>query len=139
VLLLHGFPTWSYDYAAVATDLAGDYDVITVDFPGYGASSKPNPHTYTVAESADVVEDLTAHLGLDGVHLVIHDYGGIVAQELLDRHRRGILPFVIAGVVILNCGIVYAAYRPTLIQKLLITPVIGAIMPAVSAETAFAR
>jgi pimeloyl-ACP methyl ester carboxylesterase len=43
VLMLHGFPTWSYDYAEVASDLARDHDVITLDFLGYGASDKPNP------------------------------------------------------------------------------------------------
>ena len=85
VLLLHGFPTWSYDYAAVATDLARDHDVITIDFLGYGASDKPNPYGYSVTESADVVEDLMAHLGLASVHLVVHDYGGIVGQEIADR------------------------------------------------------
>ena len=37
ILLLHGFPTWSYDYAEVATDLAADHNVITMDFLGYGA------------------------------------------------------------------------------------------------------
>ncbi|HUH71076.1 MAG TPA: alpha/beta fold hydrolase [Mycobacterium sp.] len=53
VLMLHGFPTWSYDYAEVAIDLARDHDVITLDFLGYGASDKPNPYKYSVAESAD--------------------------------------------------------------------------------------
>ena len=48
VLLLHGFPTWSYDYAVVAHDLARDHDVITLDFLGYGASDKPNPYEYSV-------------------------------------------------------------------------------------------
>jgi pimeloyl-ACP methyl ester carboxylesterase len=78
VLLLHGFPTWSDDYAEVAIDLAADHDVITLDFLGYGASEKPNPYDYSVAESADTVEDLAAHLGLDAVRLVVHDCGGIV-------------------------------------------------------------
>ncbi|CAM2836274.1 hypothetical protein BST27_08895 [Mycobacterium intermedium] len=31
VLMLHGFPTWSYDYAQVADDLAADHDVITLE------------------------------------------------------------------------------------------------------------
>jgi pimeloyl-ACP methyl ester carboxylesterase len=53
VVLLQGFPTSSYDYAAVATDLARDHDVITLDFLGYGASDKPNTYEYSVAESAD--------------------------------------------------------------------------------------
>ncbi|KAK4075225.1 hypothetical protein Purlil1_12736 [Purpureocillium lilacinum] len=125
VLLLHGFPTWSYDYAAVATDLARDHDVVTLDFLGYGASDKPNPYTYSVAESADSVEDLLAHLSLSSMDLVIHDFGGIVGQELVDRQLKGSLPFSISGLTVLNCGIVYSAYRPTLVQRLLNMPMVG--------------
>jgi pimeloyl-ACP methyl ester carboxylesterase len=136
LVLLHGFPTWSFDYAAVATDLARDHDVITLDFLGYGASDKPNPYHYSVPESADSVEDLMALLALSSIHLVIHDYGGIVGQELVDRHRSGTLPFAITGLTILNCGIVYSAYRPTALQRLLNTPIIGKLIAArVTAQT----
>jgi pimeloyl-ACP methyl ester carboxylesterase len=128
LLLLHGFPTWSYDYAEVASDLARDHDVITLDFLGYGASDKPNPYEYSVAESADIVEDLTAHLGVKSTRLVIHDYGGIVGQELVDRANRGQLGFAIDSLIMLNCGIVYSAYRPTRSQKLLILPVVGKLL-----------
>jgi pimeloyl-ACP methyl ester carboxylesterase len=128
VLLLHGFPTWSYDYAEVATDLAADHDVITLDFLGYGASDKPNPYDYSVAESADTVEDLAAHLGLESVRLVVHDYGGIVGQELVDRALADRLGFTISSVVVLNSGIVYSAYRPTRLQRLLILPVVGKLI-----------
>jgi pimeloyl-ACP methyl ester carboxylesterase len=128
VLLLHGFPTWSYDYADVAADLAADHDVVTLDFLGYGASDKPSPYAYSVAESADLVEDLAAHLDLRSVRLVAHDYGGIVAQELIDRVLAGELGFSISSLVMLNSGIVYSAYRPTRLQKLLILPVIGKVI-----------
>ncbi|CAN5724470.1 alpha/beta hydrolase [soil metagenome] len=128
VLLLHGFPTWSYDYAQVAEDLARDHDVVTLDFLGYGASDKPNPYRYSVAESADVVEDLAAHLELGPVQLVVHDYGGIVGQELLDRALADRLGMRIESLVVLNCGIVYSAYRPTRLQKLLILPVVGKLL-----------
>src|ERR1700738_5148716 len=80
VLMLHGFPTWSYDYAELAGELASAPEVITVGFLGYGGSDKPNPYEYSVAESADVVEDLAAHLQLDSVRLVRDDYGGIGGQ-----------------------------------------------------------
>jgi pimeloyl-ACP methyl ester carboxylesterase len=125
LLMLHGFPTWSYDYAEVASDLARDHDVITLDFLGYGASDKPNPYEYSVPESADVVEDLVAHLGVKSMRLLIHDYGVIVGQELLDRASRGQLEFAIDSLVVLNAGIVYSAYRPTRMQKLLIRPIVG--------------
>jgi pimeloyl-ACP methyl ester carboxylesterase len=128
LLLLHGFPTWSYDYAEVASDLARDHDVITLDFLGYGASEKPNPYEYSVAESADIVEDLTAQLDVKSVRLVTHDYGGIVGQELVDRANRGQLSFAIDSLTMLNSGIVYSAYRPTRLQKLLIQPVIGRLL-----------
>jgi pimeloyl-ACP methyl ester carboxylesterase len=128
LLLLHGFPTWSYDYAEVASDLARDHDVITLDFLGYGASDKPNPYQYSVAESADIVEDLAAHLGVKSTRLVIHDYGGIVGQELVDRANKGQLDFAIDSIVMLNCGIVYSAYRPTRAQKLLIMPIVGKLL-----------
>ncbi len=128
VLLLHGFPTWSYDYAALAGDLARDHHVITMDFLGYGASDKPNPYEYSVAESADTVEDLAAHLRVDPVSLVVHDYGGIVGQELADRANRGRLGFTIDRLVVLNSGIVYSAYRPTRLQKLLLLPVVGKLL-----------
>jgi pimeloyl-ACP methyl ester carboxylesterase len=126
--MLHGFPTWSYDYAAVASDLARDHDVITLDFLGYGASDKPNPYAYSVPESADVVEDLVAHLGVKSMRLLIHDYGVIVGQELLDRASRGQLGFAIDSLVVLNAGIVYSAYRPTRMQKLLIRPIVGKLL-----------
>jgi pimeloyl-ACP methyl ester carboxylesterase len=128
LLLLHGFPTWSYDYAEVASDLARDHDVITLDFLGYGASEKPNPYEYSVAESADIVEDLTAQLDVKSMRLVTHDYGGIVGQELVDRANRGQLSFAIDSLIMLNSGIVYSAYRPTRLQKLLIQPVIGRLL-----------
>ncbi len=135
VLLLHGFPTWSYDYADLAADLVTDHAVITLDFLGYGASDKPNPYDYSVAESADTVEDLAAHLRLDSVRLVAHDYGGIVAQELIDRQLGGELGFTISSLVMLNSGIVFSAYRPTRLQKLLAVPVIGKLLASqVSAQ-----
>jgi pimeloyl-ACP methyl ester carboxylesterase len=128
VVLLHGFPTWSYDYASVAAILEHDHEVITLDFLGYGASDKPNPYEYSVAESADCVEDLLALLTISSIYLVVHDYGGIVGQELVDRKLSGKLPFGIAGLTVMNCGIVYSAYRPTRLQKLLITPFLGKLI-----------
>jgi pimeloyl-ACP methyl ester carboxylesterase len=126
--MLHGFPTWSYDYAAVAHDLASDHTVVTLDFLGYGASEKPRGYNFSVGESADTVEQLLSHLGITIAVPVIHDYGAIVGQEMLDRRRDGQLSFTVDAVHLLNSGIVYSAYRPVKLQKQLITPVIGALV-----------
>lgn len=128
VVLLHGFPTWSYDWAGVAPALAGRYRVVTLDFPGYGFSQKHGRVDFSVGAAADVVEQLLSHLGIDRANLVVHDFGGIVGQELLDRRRRGRLSFEIAGVHVLNNGIVYAAYRPKRAQRLLALPIVGRLV-----------
>jgi pimeloyl-ACP methyl ester carboxylesterase len=128
MVMLHGFPTWSHDWAAVATLLEKDFDIVTMDFLGYGASDKPKAYNYSVPESADCVEDLMAHLKLSSIHLVSHDYGGMVTEELLDRRLSNKLPFQITGLAVLNRGIVYSEYRPTILQRLLVTPIIGGII-----------
>lgn len=128
VVLLHGFPTWSYDYVELEADLAADHDVVTLDFHGYGASGKPRDHRFTVPESADVVEQLLDRLGIEHAVFVIHDYGAIVGQELLDRRRNGVLTFRLDAIHVLNCGIVYDAYRPTRMQRLLALPVVGSVV-----------
>lgn len=109
MLLLHGFPTWSYDWVDVAAPLAQAYRVVAPDFLGYGASDKPRGDVYSVTGSADFIEHLVAHLGDSSVHLVAHDYGSIVAQELLDRRRRGALSCAIEALTILNASVFLGA------------------------------
>jgi pimeloyl-ACP methyl ester carboxylesterase len=58
----------------------------------------------------------------------VHDYGGIVGQELIDRALGGALGFTIERLVVLNSGIVYSAYRPTRLQRLLALPVVGRLL-----------
>jgi pimeloyl-ACP methyl ester carboxylesterase len=139
LVMLHGFPTWSYDYAKVSLDLSSEFHVITFDFLGYGASDKPQYHQFTVNESADIVEELLKHLGISDISLVIHDYGGIVGQELLDRTQKGKLSFDIKTVHLLNSGIVYSAYRPTIVQRMLATPIIGSLIVYLINQTSVRR
>ncbi|TFG73035.1 MAG: alpha/beta fold hydrolase, partial [Solirubrobacterales bacterium] len=43
LLLLHGFPSSSYDFAALIDQLP-DVDVLSFDFLGFGLSEKPTDH-----------------------------------------------------------------------------------------------
>lgn len=122
VLLLHGFPTWSHDWAPIVPRLVDDFDVIALDFLGYGASDKPRDGGFTVEASASLVTELCAHLGVSSLHLVAHDVGALVAQALLDRPERG---FAIESLHLLNASVFAAAYRPTRLQRLLLRPWVG--------------
>ncbi|NWZ23358.1 MEST protein, partial [Asarcornis scutulata] len=91
VVLLHGFPTSSYDWSKIWEGLTLRFRrVVALDFVGFGFSDKPRPHRYSIFEQASIVEGLLRHLGLhrSGINLVSHDYGDTVAQELLHRSQK---------------------------------------------------
>jgi pimeloyl-ACP methyl ester carboxylesterase len=120
LLLIHGFPTASWDWHYLWTPLAQRFRLIACDMLGFGDSAKPLHHDYSLLEQADLQQALLAHLQVEQpVHLLGHDYGGSVAQELLARHHEGRAQ--IASCVFLNGGLFPERHRPLLIQKLLLS------------------
>src|SRR5580700_7855069 len=81
LLVLHGFPTSSFDYAAVLDGLRAGRRVLLVDLLGYGLSAKPD-RGYTMALQADVATAFVAELGIDRLALLTHDMGDTVGGEL---------------------------------------------------------
>lgn len=121
ILLLHGYPTSSWDWELLWPLLTQDYRLIALDFLGFGFSEKPYPYQYDIREQADIVEALVAKLGLQQFHLLAHDYGDTVAQELLARQNERESPQWLS-LCLLNGGLFPETHRARLIQKLLATP-----------------
>ncbi|KAJ8381617.1 hypothetical protein SKAU_G00023950 [Synaphobranchus kaupii] len=123
IILLHGFPTSSYDWYKIWEPLNQRFNrVIALDFLGFGFSDKPRPHRYSIFEQACIVEALVSHLGLGHhrVNLLSHDYGDTVALELLyrrDHNRTGHL--TINSLCLSNGGIFPETSYPRFLQKLL--------------------
>ena len=92
LLLIHGFPTSSYDWKGVWQVLRSQFRIVCLDMLGFGFSDKPNARNYTIHGQADIVEALVEALDLKEFHVLAHDYGDTVAQELLsrqsERHRQ---------------------------------------------------
>jgi pimeloyl-ACP methyl ester carboxylesterase len=121
LLLIHGFPTASWDWHYLWNALAQHYQVIACDMLGFGDSAKPRGHDYRLLEQADIQQALLRHLDIDApVHVLAHDYGDSVAQELLARHHEGRIR--LASCVFLNGGLFPETHRPVLVQKLLLSP-----------------
>ncbi|VEF08827.1 alpha/beta hydrolase [Pseudomonas fluorescens] len=121
LLLIHGFPTASWDWHYLWQPLAQRYRVIACDMLGFGDSAKPVDHTYSLLEQADLQQALLAHLQIERpVHVLAHDYGDSVAQELLARHYEARID--VASCVFLNGGLFPETHRPLLMQKLLLSP-----------------
>jgi len=127
LILLHGFPTSSWDWNRLWPMLAQHHQVLTLDMLGFGFSDKPTLYDYSIEDQADLFEGWIAGLGLKSVSLFAHDYGGSVAQELLAREQEGILPFHIRQVCFLNGALFPEVHSPLLIQKLLHSPLGGLV------------
>jgi pimeloyl-ACP methyl ester carboxylesterase len=135
VVLLHGFPASSFEWAGVESELARHFEVVTFDFLGYGASDKPAGHRYSVFEQADLAEAVIAAYAPQATAVVAYDYGAIVATELLAR--RAERPTDIQRCVFLNAGLFADKYRPRLAQRASLMPVVGALLARLFTESLF--
>ncbi len=128
LLLVHGFPTASWDWHKVWPSLKRHYRLLAMDMLGFGFSDKPYPYPYSIMDQADLVEMLIKKLKITQCQLLAHDYGDTVAQELMARQLKGELSFNIQSVCFLNGGLFPGVHRPRLIQKILASPV-GTLLP----------
>lgn len=120
LLVLHGFPTNSYDFVHVLPALAAERRVVLPDFVGFGLSDKPD-HRYGIRTAADTIEGVAAALDLTEVDLLSHDMGDSVAGELLARDLAGELGFSIRRRVLTNGSIYLDLAQLTTGQQLLLS------------------
>jgi len=122
IVLIHGFPTSSWDWTKIWKPLSAGYRLVAMDMLGFGLSDKPDPHKYSIHEQADIIEGVIAQLGLKNFHVLAHDYGDTVAQELLARQNAGQGIGQWNSVCFLNGGLFPETHQALLIQKLLLSP-----------------
>jgi pimeloyl-ACP methyl ester carboxylesterase len=120
LLILHGFPTSSFDYAAVLDGLRAGRRVLLLDFLGYGLSDKPDIG-YTMALQADLAAAFVEQLGLNRLALLTHDMGDTVGGELLARRAEGAWPVEVTRRVITNGSIYIEQAQLTDGQQLLLS------------------
>ena len=90
---------------------------------GYGFSSKPYHYPYTISSQVDLWEAFLEQMGISSFHILAHDYGDTVVQEMLARVKENPeYPFTIKSVCFLNGGMFPETNFPTITQKLLLTP-----------------
>jgi pimeloyl-ACP methyl ester carboxylesterase len=77
VLLLHGFPTSSFQYRELITRLADRYRVIAPDLPGFGFTAVPEQrrYQYSFDALAHTILAFTDALGLTRYALYVFNYG----------------------------------------------------------------
>lgn len=123
LLCLHGFPSASFDYHKIWDELNEKFSVLAFDMIGYGFSAKPSNFDYTTFQQVDVMQALLEHLQIKKVHILAHDYGNTITQELLARIEEKRVNFKIKSICLLNGALFPETHRPILAQKILISPI----------------
>lgn len=119
LVILHGYPTSSYDYYKVLPILSKQYRVIIHDHVGFGFSDKPIDYSYSLIEQADVALQLWKQLALTNITLLAHDYGTSIATEILARHNKQQIDLQIEKLILCNGSMHIELSKLRTIQKLL--------------------
>ena len=96
VLLLHGFPTSSFQYRELIPLLADKYRVIAPDLPGFGFTEVPKKrqYKYTFDALAKTIIAFTDALGLKRYALYVFDYGAPTGFRLAMAHPERVTAIV---------------------------------------------
>lgn len=132
LVCIHGFPSSSWDFEILWPQLTNRFELIAHDLVGLGKSAKPD-RKLTVSLQADVIEELLLSENIPSAHILAHDLGDTVAQELLARQSAGSSKIQWLSCVFLNGGIFPETHKPLLIQKLLLSP-FGPILAKLTSE-----
>ena len=134
VVFLHGNPASRHDWLALLEPVAEQTGrrAIAFDLPGYGEADKPKALPYTVEAYAAWLDGALKELGVERVHLVLHDWGGPIGLRWAADH-----PERVASVVAINAGGLSAAYRWHSFAKVLRAPLLGPFLSATSTRAGF--
>ncbi|BDB41932.1 MULTISPECIES: alpha/beta fold hydrolase [Mycobacterium] len=97
LLFLHGNPTWSFVYRDTIRALRDEFRCVAIDYPGFGLSEAAPGYRYVPEEHAEVVAAFVDRLGLSGVTVVVHDWGGPIGLATVARNPDAFDRVVVAN------------------------------------------
>jgi pimeloyl-ACP methyl ester carboxylesterase len=124
ILMLHGFPTSSFDFHLLIEKLQPDFRICTFDFPGYGLSDKPAAgYRYTLREDAEITQYFILNIAkFNEFALFSHDRGDSVALAFLELIEKSDSGFRITHQFITNGNIHMPLANLMEFQKRLLDP-----------------
>jgi pimeloyl-ACP methyl ester carboxylesterase len=109
IVLLHGFPSSSYQFHDLIPRLADRFYVIAPDYPGMGFSEAPAPTVLrpTFDDVATVIDAFIAQRAPGPLILYLHDIGGPIGMRIATAR-----PERIAGLIFQNFTISVEGWDP---------------------------
>lgn len=120
LLVIHGYPSCSFDYRLVVSELRRHRRVMLLDLPGFGFSEKPDIR-YSIELHADVTAAFMSAAGVTSLALLTHDMGDTVGGELLARQAEGSWQVEVTRRVVTNGSVYIELARLTPGQRLLLS------------------
>jgi pimeloyl-ACP methyl ester carboxylesterase len=121
LVLVHGFPSTSRDFAATLPALARRYRVTCFDQLGFGLSDKPTAASYSLLDQGRRAGECLRAVGIERAWVVGHDMGLTVTVEMLCRREAGELGVALDGVVLCNGSHLVELANITPLQRDLMT------------------
>lgn len=119
LLIIHGYPYSSFEWKDIVNELSKLYKITIFDLLGMGFSDKPKKHKYSFEEYCDIINALLEKLNITKTHIISHDLGVSVVQELIVRNNENKNCFTISSSAFVNGSLFIDVYKPRLIQRLL--------------------
>jgi pimeloyl-ACP methyl ester carboxylesterase len=113
IVLLHGFPSSSYEFHHLIPRLVDRFHVIAPDYPGMGFSDAPAPTILrpTFDDVAMAIDAFIAQRTPEPVILYMHDFGGPIGMRISTAH-----PERIAGLIFQNTTISREGWNPARLE-----------------------
>jgi pimeloyl-ACP methyl ester carboxylesterase len=134
VVFLHGNPGSCDDWVRLA-GAVGDTGLraVAFDLPDFGETVAPPGFEHTAPGYAAWVAEALGALGIERVHLVLHDFGGPIGLIWAAMN-----PDALASVTLIDTGIL-PGYKWHRLARIWRTPVLGEIFQATATRGAFRR
>jgi pimeloyl-ACP methyl ester carboxylesterase len=100
IVFMHGNSGSSLDFAGILRAAPPGARVLAFDLYGFGEADKPWDFSYSLADSMPLLTHAATKLGLDRIHLVGHDIGGVLGIEWASLH-----PAALASATLLSSGV----------------------------------
>lgn len=130
-VFVHGNPGSGEDWRALVEGAGTFMRAVAPTLPGFGRADKPADFDYTVDGYARHLGGLIDALGIDRVHLVVHDFGGPWGLTWAARH-----PARVASVTLINIGVL-RGYRWHFMARIWRTPLLGEVSQWLTTRAGF--
>lgn len=132
VVFLHGNPGSADDWERlVGAAGAAGMRAVAFDLPDFGETAAPPGFQHDVPGYAGFVAAALERLGIERVHLVLHDFGGPIGLVWAMMH-----PDAVASVTLIDTGIL-PGYRWHRLARIWRTPVVGELFQAMATRRSF--